>query len=92
MTPTQASDITITMCPGGPMLVRGATAVIDDDGERHQVHRAVVAVCRCRKSGRLPWCDGTHKQLTPERRPDAQRPDLASEHPELPAGSVAENS
>jgi hypothetical protein len=48
-------------CPGGPLLVRGATAVRDSTGVLHEVDRPVVAVCRCEKSSRLPWCDGTHK-------------------------------
>lgn len=75
-----ASDVTITICPGGPMLVRGAEAVVGHDGERHPVQRPVVAVCRCDKSGRFPWCDGTHKQLSPERRPDALRIELDEGH------------
>jgi CDGSH-type Zn-finger protein len=51
----------------GPMLVRGATSVEDADGTVHPVDRAVVALCRCDKSSRLPWCDGTHK-LIPRRQ------------------------
>lgn len=60
-----AHDVEVTLCPGGPMLLRGATHVVGDDGDRHEVERPVVAVCRCGKSGRAPWCDGTHKLLTP---------------------------
>jgi CDGSH-type Zn-finger protein len=51
----------VVLCPGGPMLVRGAESVQDADGHMHKVERPVVAVCRCLKSSRLPWCDGTHK-------------------------------
>jgi hypothetical protein len=43
------------------MLVRGAEAVQDATGAVHPITRPVVAVCRCEKSQRLPWCDGTHK-------------------------------
>lgn len=50
-------------CPGGPLLVRGADAVIDEEGRPHPVRRPVVAVCACGKSQRLPWCDSTHKAL-----------------------------
>jgi len=57
------------LCPGGPMLLRDTTTVLDDAGRHHPVNRPVVAVCRCEKSSRLPWCDGTHKLLPPERRP-----------------------
>ncbi|HSE09515.1 MAG TPA: CDGSH iron-sulfur domain-containing protein [Nocardioidaceae bacterium] len=56
-----AGDIEVTPCPGGPLLVRGADAVRDRDGELHPTTRPVVAVCACEKSQRMPWCDGTHK-------------------------------
>ena len=46
-------------CPGGPLLVR----------DHPDSNRPVVAVCRCEKSSRLPWCDGTHKVLPAELRP-----------------------
>ena len=49
--------------PHGPMLVRGASSVRDAEGELHPVVRPVVALCRCDKSSRLPWCDGTHKVI-----------------------------
>jgi CDGSH-type Zn-finger protein len=59
----------VVLCPGGPMLVRGAREVVDADGTRHPVDRPVVAVCRCELSATLPWCDATHKRLPDERRP-----------------------
>ncbi|QIX27113.1 CDGSH iron-sulfur domain-containing protein [Nocardioides sp. JQ2195] len=52
-------------CPGGPLLVRGAASWVGQDGEEHPVTRPVVAVCRCERSQRQPWCDGTHKFVTP---------------------------
>jgi CDGSH-type Zn-finger protein len=57
-------EVELTYCPDGPLLVRGADAVNDADGERHEVTRPVVAVCLCGKSSRKPWCDGTHKLVT----------------------------
>ncbi|CAN5411852.1 MAG: CDGSH iron-sulfur domain-containing protein [Nocardioidaceae bacterium] len=57
------SDVEVTLCPGGPMLLRGASHVVGEDGARHEVQRSVVAVCRCGSSARAPWCDGTHKLL-----------------------------
>ena len=53
----------VVLCPHGPMLVRGATSIQDADGTVHPVERPVVALCRCEKSSRLPWCDGTHKLI-----------------------------
>lgn len=55
--------VIVRQCPGGPLLVRGALTVRDDDGEEHPVTRPVVAVCACGKSTRKPWCDGTHKVI-----------------------------
>ena len=45
------------------MLVRGAESIRDESGTVHPVDRPVVALCRCDKSSRLPWCDGTHKVI-----------------------------
>lgn len=56
-------------CPGGPLLIRGDQVVEDPDGVPHGTTRPVSAVCRCLKSGSLPWCDGTHKVLPKEMRP-----------------------
>lgn len=53
----------VVLVPDGPMLVRGIASVQDAGGVVHQVERPVVAVCRCLKSSRLPWCDGTHKVI-----------------------------
>lgn len=59
----------VVLVPEGPMLVRGAASVQDSQGVVHQAQRPVVAVCRCLKSGRLPWCDSTHKVI--KRNPSA---------------------
>ena len=59
----------LVLCPGGPMLVRGERTIEDADGVRHTTTRPVTAVCRCLKSADLPWCDGTHRLLPPEKRP-----------------------
>jgi CDGSH-type Zn-finger protein len=57
------------ICPGGPLLLRGAERITDADGTVHAVDRPVVALCRCELSAALPWCDATHKQLPEDRRP-----------------------
>ncbi|MDX6358404.1 MAG: hypothetical protein QOH37_1458 [Nocardioidaceae bacterium] len=56
-------DADVRICPDGPVLVRGATTVVDQDGREHAVTRPVVAVCTCERSGRMPWCDSTHKSI-----------------------------
>ena len=55
-------------CPQGPVLVRGADVVVDEDGTEHPVTRPVVALCVCERSARKPWCDGTHKAIPGDRR------------------------
>jgi CDGSH-type Zn-finger protein len=52
---------------GGPLLVRGADTILDEDGTEHVVTRPVVAVCACGKSSRKPWCDSTHKSIPAAR-------------------------
>ncbi len=62
----------VILQPHGPMLLRGARSVQDASGTVHAVERPVVAICRCDKSSRLPWCDGTHKVI-PTTHPRSSR-------------------
>ena len=59
------SEVRVRACPDGPVLVRGADVVVDEEGAEHAVTRPVVAVCVCGRSARAPWCDGTHKSVRP---------------------------
>jgi CDGSH-type Zn-finger protein len=61
VTGSSEREVEAVLCPDGPMLLRGATAVRTADGVSHPTPRPVVAVCACGKSQRQPWCDGTHK-------------------------------
>ena len=65
--PTRPADV--VLCPGGPALLRGRVVVEDADGVRHESTRPVSALCRCARSSRAPWCDGTHKLLPVRQRP-----------------------
>lgn len=58
-------QVHVEVCPGGPVLVRGADTVAGPDGPA-KATRPVVAVCTCAKSQRLPFCDGTHKVIRPD--------------------------
>ena len=51
------------ICPEGPILVRGAAVVVDEQGLTHVPERPVVALCGFGKSARKPWCDSTHKSV-----------------------------
>jgi CDGSH-type Zn-finger protein len=61
-----SESVVARQVPDGPLLVRGADTIRDEDGEEHEVTRPVVAVCACGKSARKPWCDSTHKSI-PDR-------------------------
>lgn len=54
MSTVEGPHVSTRQVPGGPLLVRGAECVVDDDGTTHPVTRPVVAVCACGKSGRQP--------------------------------------
>jgi CDGSH-type Zn-finger protein len=60
------SDVVVRVVPDGPLLIRGADTIRDENGDDHEVTRPVVAVCACGKSARKPWCDSTHKAI-PDR-------------------------
>lgn len=53
--------VSVTPCKGGPLLLRGATEIEDEDGQVHPVVRPVVALCRCYRTESPPWCDSSHK-------------------------------
>ncbi|WP_084611566.1 CDGSH iron-sulfur domain-containing protein [Tomitella biformata] len=55
-------DVTITVCPDGPLLVRGPVTLIDADGNPIKKERPTIALCRCRGTSIAPFCDGTHKK------------------------------
>ncbi|MGW6375200.1 CDGSH iron-sulfur domain-containing protein [Rhodococcus sp. NPDC055112] len=59
--PLDEAAVTITVCPGGPLLVRGPVQLLDSDGNPVPRHRKVIALCRCGRSGLAPYCDGSHK-------------------------------
>ncbi|NLT31617.1 MAG: CDGSH iron-sulfur domain-containing protein [Propionibacterium sp.] len=56
----------ITVCPQGPLLVRGDFEVLDADGNRLDTGGS-VALCRCGGSAVKPLCDGTHKRTRFDR-------------------------
>jgi len=43
--------------------------VVGIDGTAAAVERAVVALCRCGRSDRLPWCDDSHRDRRRKRKP-----------------------
>ena len=60
-TDASTPDCSITLCPDGPLLVRGDVTLLDSAGQPLPRTRNVVALCRCGGSAIKPFCDGTHK-------------------------------
>jgi CDGSH-type Zn-finger protein len=55
------NQVIITPYRDGPLLVRGPITLLDADGSEIAPGRDPIALCRCGKSARKPFCDGTHK-------------------------------
>lgn len=60
--PPGGEPVTITVCPDGPLLVRGGYELLDGDDRPIDPGRATVALCRCGASSIKPFCDGSHKR------------------------------
>ena len=60
--PGSAESPVITVCPRGPLLVRGDFLLASDPGaEPLPPERNVIALCRCGMTSIAPHCDGSHK-------------------------------
>jgi CDGSH-type Zn-finger protein len=53
----------ITPYRDGPLLVRGPFTLTDQDGNEIEVLQRTIALCRCGRSRRKPFCDGMHKAV-----------------------------
>jgi CDGSH-type Zn-finger protein len=54
-------DVTVTICPDGPLLLRGPASLRTVDGATVEHDRTVMALCRCGRSRLKPLCDGSHR-------------------------------
>jgi CDGSH-type Zn-finger protein len=45
----------------GPLVIRGAFALRDEQGREIDAGRRTVALCRCGRSQLRPFCDGSHR-------------------------------
>ena len=61
--PRHPVEVTITVCPDGPLLVRGPAAILGAAGGAVPRRRGTVALCRCGRSALAPYCDGSHKAV-----------------------------
>lgn len=59
--PRPGQEVSVTVCPDGPLLIRGPAQLRSADGELIEHQRTVVALCRCGRSRLKPLCDGSHR-------------------------------
>ena len=45
----------------GPLVIRGAFELRDEQGREIDVGRRTIALCRCGRSQLRPFCDGSHR-------------------------------
>jgi len=73
--PADSGDpVSITACPNGPLLVRGAFEILTPAGEVVPSRRKTVALCRCGVSTLKPFCDGSHKAIGFTTEPESPAP------------------
>jgi CDGSH-type Zn-finger protein len=77
----------ITPYRDGPLVIRGPVRLVDQDGLEIEVDRATIALCRCGRSRRRPFCDGTHK-LTHFSAPSAAEDRTRAAEPAATAGGL----
>ncbi|HJQ44554.1 MAG TPA: CDGSH iron-sulfur domain-containing protein [Jatrophihabitantaceae bacterium] len=56
---SELPPVRVTPYPDGPLVIRGDFVISDVCGNEIPSGRA-VALCRCGRSARKPFCDGTH--------------------------------
>ena len=59
----EPDPVTITPYADGPLIVRGPVQILDSAGREIDPGRETVALCRCGRSARKPFCDGSHKAV-----------------------------
>ncbi|CAM3232395.1 CDGSH iron-sulfur domain-containing protein [Prescottella defluvii] len=68
MADSAESEVVVTVCPDGPLLVRGPVSLVDATGSPIANERATIALCRCGRTGRPPFCDSSHKRKKPQKQ------------------------
>ena len=55
--------VTLRLRENGPIVVHGSFRIVDHTGQEIALptDKPLVALCRCGRSGRKPFCDGSHK-------------------------------
>lgn len=55
------SKATIKVRDNGPLLISGEVELVDAEGNVFETQQQ-FALCRCGRSEKKPFCDGSHKQ------------------------------
>lgn len=58
----EENRVAITATPNGPFIVEGNFKLIDREG-KPEFRTGRVALCRCGRSYKQPFCDGTHRKI-----------------------------
>ena len=58
-------EVSVTIIHNGPARVKGKVAFINKDGEE-EIKDGQFSICRCGKTEKSPFCDGSHKNLMPK--------------------------
>ncbi|MFD8012973.1 CDGSH iron-sulfur domain-containing protein [Streptomyces sp. NPDC058955] len=66
--------VRLTPLGEGPLLIDGPVEVVMPDGTVRRSERPVVALCRCRRSLRDPFCDTSHRRRARPHRDDDPAP------------------
>ncbi|WP_165606903.1 CDGSH iron-sulfur domain-containing protein [Mycobacterium mantenii] len=61
----------VQVVPNGPVLVSGPVRIEMPGGEVVESDRFMVAICTCRRSGRYPLCDTSHRRCRRVKISDA---------------------
>lgn len=54
--------VAIAATPNGPFIVEGKFKLINREG-RTEIKKGRIALCRCGRSYKQPFCDGTHRKI-----------------------------
>lgn len=53
---------TITVMKDGPIVIKGNFTIITSAGGKLKQMK-MVSLCRCGRSGKMPFCDGSHREI-----------------------------
>lgn len=59
-------EIKVALMKDGPLVIKGNLTIKMEDGSTVQ-KKNITCFCRCGKSQKMPWCDGTHLDETATR-------------------------